>query len=223
MVHGQPLGIDSCGIFCIGGWVQVSTPWSLNEIDILTAVAGDIEALCSERGCPALDWHSGANTPGQHWSAYRSRALTESQAETKLEDRLVDLLTPSTSQAQLQSVPKRQGSWYCPYLRFKQKKMNVSEWLVNGKMHNGAQFPLCVFTNNSSARSEQKAKERGQEKKRRAQGKRQGKGELKGRVPAVAADHAWRSDSSNRWSERTWQATPWNAWSAGSWSSDLWS
>lgn len=37
--------------------------------------------ISSERGCPALDWHSGANTPGQHWSAYRSRALTESQAE----------------------------------------------------------------------------------------------------------------------------------------------
>ena len=40
-VHRQALGFDSMGIFYIGGIVEVSLPWSLVDIDKLTAVAED--------------------------------------------------------------------------------------------------------------------------------------------------------------------------------------
>ena len=33
--------------------------------------------------------------------------------------------------------------------------MDQYEWLVDGKVHNGAHFPLCIFTHNASARSEE--------------------------------------------------------------------
>ena len=46
------------------------------------------------------------------------------------------------------------------YLRVTQKSMHQSEWLVNEGIHNGAHFPLCAFTKNSSARSKQRGIER---------------------------------------------------------------
>ena len=36
-VHRQALGFDSMGIFYIGGIVEVSLPWRLEDIDTLTA------------------------------------------------------------------------------------------------------------------------------------------------------------------------------------------
>ena len=147
----QRLGFDSCGIFCIGGSVQVSTPWSLQHIDILAAVAGDH---------PDLDVYEGTNVPGQPWACYRSRTFNERPTDKDLKARLRDLLTPSTTTEELENIPRREGKHYCPYLRLKQKPMNKNEWLVGGIMHNGAHFPLCVFTNNSSARSEEAVKMR---------------------------------------------------------------
>jgi hypothetical protein len=219
----QPLGIDSCGIFCLGGSVQVSMPWCWKDIDILTAVAGDIERECLESG-KELDLHTGANTPGQHWSAYRSRALLETKADKNLGDRLRDLLKPSTPSEELQDIPRRPGSYYCPYLRWSQKKMDMSEWLVDGKMHNGAHFPLCVFTKNASARSNDKAIERaikkeanvraGKGRSGQSSAKGASKGAEKGSVPAVAADNEWGSYASNPREGAHWQA---------GWSGDAWS
>ncbi len=152
---GQRLGFDSCGIFYIGGSVQASTPWSLQHIDILAAVAGDQAGL---------DVYHGANFPGQPWTCYRRERLPV-PADRNLQDRLRDLLTPSTTTEELQRIPHRAGVWYRPYLRLKQKSMDRNEWLVDGNMHNGAHFPLCVFTNNARARSEEKAKMRSQKGK----------------------------------------------------------
>ena len=152
-VHQQPLGFDSCGIFYIGGNVQVSLPWSLENIVELTAFADHLESS-------TLDVYSGQNHPGQHWAAYRSKKLKERDDEKCLKERLEDLLTPSAAVAELQARPNREGTWYCPYLRIKQKALDRNEWLVNDVIHNGAHFPLCVFTNNARARSAEKARER---------------------------------------------------------------
>ena len=65
-VHQQPLGFDSCGIFYIGGNVEVALPWSLENIDELTAVADDLKSS-------TLDVYNGQNHPGQHWAAYRTK------------------------------------------------------------------------------------------------------------------------------------------------------
>jgi len=180
MTTEQRLGFDSCGIFYIGGGVHVQTPWSLQDIDILAAVAGE---------SPFLDVYPGTNVPGQPWHCYRSRAYGERPDEKNLQDRLRDLLTPSTRQEELESIPTREGVNYCPYLRLKQKQMDKNEWLVDGGIHNGAHFPLCVFTNNSSARSEKRSRERSDAWNRKgAKGK--GKGRHKGKDDAEAT--YWR-------------------------------
>ena len=146
-MHDQALGLDSCGIFYIGGNIQATLNWSLGKLVDLTAVADQMQDS-------KLDVYSGQNHPGQHWSCYRSSAFKEAEADKNLEQRLQALLTPTTTDGELAQIPKRTNSFYCPYLRFKEKRMDKEEWLVDGELHNGAHFPLCVFTNNSRSRSE---------------------------------------------------------------------
>ena len=51
--------------------------------------------------------------------------------------------------------------------------MDINEWLRNdGRTHNGAHFPLCMFTNNASARSAPADKRRS-ERRYKGKGKRQ--------------------------------------------------
>ena len=112
-----------------------------------------------------LDWYRGGNVPGQPWKCYRSGRYEETEGEKDLRARLIELLTPSTLQEDLDRIPRRDGKIYCPYLRFSQKAMHLEEWLVpqahgDPLVHNGAHFPICVFTNNSRARSKEKQEER---------------------------------------------------------------
>ena len=146
--NGQRLGFDSCGIFYIGGEVEVRMPWSLDHFTLLTAVAGtDCEA--------DLDEYSGQNRPGQPWHCYRSRTKDDKPGRSHLGDRLEDLLTPSSSCTTAYLETLAQHARTNPgYLRLKQKAMRLSEWRVDGEMHNGAHMPICVFTDNQRARSE---------------------------------------------------------------------
>ena len=153
--HDQPLGFDSCGVFFIGGNVQVKLHWDLSHLDILTAVADDLHEDCG------LDRYGPGSVPGQPWQCYRSQAHDESVGDKNLQARLTELLTPSTPQEYLDQIPKRSGKFYCPYMRFRQKPLAVHEWLVDGKdLHNGAHFPECVFTHNASARSKDRQEAR---------------------------------------------------------------
>ena len=107
--------------------------------------------------------------------------------------------------------------------------MDMSEWLVDGKMHNGAHFPLCVFTKNASARSNDKAIERaikkeanvraGKGRSGQSSAKGASKGAEKGSVPAAAADNEWGSYASNPREGAHWQA----GWSGDAWSDSAWS
>ena len=146
--------------------MQVKLQWSLQHLDVLTAVADELRArpdgVSSHHG---LDRYGAGSVPGQPWKCYRSIGYEEKDHEKDLRARLTELLMPSTAQEDLDRIPKRGGKAYCPYLRFQQKPMNLSEWLVpqeEGKpqVHNGAHYPLCTFTNNSRARSAQKQQER---------------------------------------------------------------
>ena len=62
---------------------------------IVTAVAGEEKTL---------DVYEGHNCPGQHWAAYRSASYKEPENTKNLEVCLVDLLTPSTSEADLRAM-----------------------------------------------------------------------------------------------------------------------
>ena len=67
--------------------------------------------------------------------------------------------------------------------------MEQDEWLVEGKIHDGAHLPLCVFTKNASARSQEAAERRAQTrsgkggrisaKGKRAEAQEKGKGKLR--------------------------------------------
>ena len=126
--------------------MQVGLPWSLEHIDVLTAVAGDMDQMSQEEQGLALDVYEGQNVPGQHWAAYRSKSKDEGDDQKNLKARLEDLLRPSSTQAHLDLIPRREGkgAGYCPYLRFRQKALDKEEWLVDKEMHSGAHFPLCV-------------------------------------------------------------------------------
>ena len=176
-VHGQHLGFDSCGIFHIGGTVEVKPTWGLSDIPFLTAVA---DGNAGEgAGKLTLHVYEGHNCPGQHWSCYRFQAYKESHDVKNLARRLNDMLTPSTAVAELERARSMATNVFCPYLRLHQKAMDQSEWLSGKrKMHNGAHFPLCVFTKNASARSKEAQRRRVEKQKTRwkVSGKEGGKG-----------------------------------------------
>ncbi len=199
----------------------MALPWSLAQIGELTAVADDLKKS-------KLDVYHEQNHPGQHWSAYRTKK-NDPEHEKCLKNRLEDLLTPSTAVAELYAMPKREGTYYCPYLRLKHKQLDKNERLVNDAIHNGAHFPLCVFTHNASARSAERAKERAQKAKGRIKGGKgktkgtAGKSKSKGGTPAVAEDASttkgqsanpqWGNHSSVSWSAAS-SSTAW--WPQGS-------
>ena len=177
----------------------------------------------------ALDVYEGQNFPGQHWAAYRSKSGNEREDQKDLKARLEDLLRPSSTQAHLDLIPRREGKGesYCPYLRFRQKALDKDEWLVDTKMHAGAHFPLCVFTKNASSRSDDAMQRRAlksREKGKRgaavagdSKGKRKGDGAVardgkgKGQWGAAVAEYPECSDSG------TWQTWGHSDSSWGSW------
>ena len=173
----QPLGLDSCGMFYIGGSVEVRLDYSLLQLDILTtAVAGHMADHLHE--------YAGQNTPGQPWTAYQPK-------KKDLRCKLTDLLLPSTTAAELNQIPKRAGTTYRPYLRVKQKQVDRNEWLVAGSVHNGAHFPLMIFTQNSSHRSEVAE----QERREKSAKKRAAKTAAASSVSSAVADGSWQSNS----------------------------
>jgi len=204
----QALGLDSCGIFYIGGTAQCKLVWGLDHIDALTAVA-DVMAENED-----LHRYS-TSLPGQHWSAYKNQKATSSKANDKsLTQKLQDLLSPSCTQAVLDKLLPRKAC-YCPYLRFKQKLMDQAEWLVDGKPHNGAHMSQVVFSNNSSHRSEE-AQQRRAAKLRNRRGSRGGKAytseetqRRRGNAFQPAQITAVADDQSS-WAGLQWAGSPWN-------------
>ena len=73
------------GIFYIGGQVEVALPWSIKDVDTLTAVAdGEMDTWTAvadgEMACE-LHEYGGNTTPGQHWACYRSFNYVEKEAK----------------------------------------------------------------------------------------------------------------------------------------------
>ena len=90
------------------------------------------------------------------WYCYKSKKDEKANCRRSLEDKLKDLLEPSTDKYALDSMRDANLSVLPAHLRLKQKELDQKEWFVDsaeGVIHNGAHFPLCLFTKNSSHRS----------------------------------------------------------------------
>ena len=99
---GYCLGMDSCAIFCIGGDVRCEMPWNFDSIgDILKAAARPSAGPQSRQ--ERLDTYSGNNKPSMMWNCYKTKR-NEKPNEFTLENKLNDLLEPSTSQDRRDSL-----------------------------------------------------------------------------------------------------------------------
>jgi hypothetical protein len=145
--------MDSCAIFYIGGNVECQMPWNIDRIgEILLAAVHPREGPQSRQ----LHAYSGDNHPGKMWYCYKSEKGEKANCRSSLEDKLKDLLQPSTDKSALDSMGDANPSLLPAHLRLKQKELDQNEWFVDsaeGVIHNGAHFPLCMFTKNSSHRS----------------------------------------------------------------------
>ena len=130
----------------------------------------------------SLDRYSGNSVPGQLWNCYKNKKK-EKKSSMNLQKKLEGILEPSTTDERLQQLklwheqeitqlqmdrdariatggdPDEEEHDYLPsspYLKLKEKRTDQREWLLDpstGAVHNGAHFPLLLFTNNPSARS----------------------------------------------------------------------
>jgi hypothetical protein len=185
---------------------------------LTSAVAGEFAEM-------KLDEYKSGSHPGQHWSAYKS------MPEKPIGAKLRDLLQPEQEEQELAAtLQRRPGSVYCPYIRFKQKPLEKDFWLVGGELHNGAHFPLVVFTNNASSRSEEKQVERSEKYRAKRDARnpmytavaaQKGKGGRRSATPYIvsAAPQFGGSSSAATWSDA---APQWREWRDG-WSSATWS
>ena len=94
-------------------------------------------------------------SPRQVVVLLQSKKHEKDKGRRSLAEKLNDLLEPSTDKYALDSMRAANLSVLPAHLRLKQKELNQKEWLVDsaeGVIHNGAHFPLCLWTKNSSHR-----------------------------------------------------------------------
>ena len=53
------------------------------------------------------------------------------------------------------------------FLRIREKRLDAKEWGEGGRRHKGSHFPLCVFTNNTGRRSEERFLARAERQRQR--------------------------------------------------------
>ena len=203
----QPLGLDSCGIFHVGDApVLVELAWDLGDLQHLTAVADTmLQTEADPEFPPTKKLHAYEKDkmyPGQPWKCYRSGHHKE--AVKDLAQKLEDLLTRTEQNdpARLEEIPRTKN--LCPYLRLRQKNMDKNAWMPHGILHNGAHFPLAVFTRNSSARSEEaETKRRDRSKGRRQQQWQQSQQQRQQTQMQQQWQH-WQQQSQQQWLQQQW-------------------
>ena len=82
-----------------------------------------------------LPVYEGENVPGKHWSCYRSDATQQ-----------IERIRPRAEVGRPSDA----------HMHAPKKIWTRSRETPSGEIHNGAHFPLCIFTKNSSARSREK-------------------------------------------------------------------
>ena len=171
----EHFGFDSCGIFFIGGKVEVKLDWDLQHLELFMqqGATGTVANLPS---------YPKKTYPGQKWTCFKSFNKKEPKQKKNLKERLTNLLTPSTTRKELYEIACKQRplcfdarmiddgngrqpkedkgcnstNYGCKHLKIKQKAMDDKEWrLENGEIHKGAHFPLLVLTAGRGSRSKQ--------------------------------------------------------------------
>ena len=143
----HPLASTRAPFFYIGGTVEVQLHCHLSCAVECVAISAAL-----------LDEYTDQTTPGKFWTEYKSTSndtgdiMPVAADAAGLQDKLNHLLQSSTTKKFLRSQKKSNGSHYCPHLRLKEKRLDL-KWLADEHMHNGSHAPLCVYTNNASARS----------------------------------------------------------------------
>ena len=141
--QGHYLGMDSMGMFYIGGDVVCEMPWTFNSVQELvrkTQRAGPQlrEAQRYYRRFVGLDVYQEENKiPGKMWNCFKVHGSDKpgNDSQVWLDKKLEGMLKPSDV--------SNGGT-----LRLKQKFTDQDEWLVGAKVHGGAHFPLLLFTRN---------------------------------------------------------------------------
>ena len=124
---GYCLGMDSCAIFYIGGDVKCEMPWNFDRIgDILKAAVHPCRGPQSRPD--RLDTYSGDNKPGMLWNQYKSKKNKRPNDRT-LENKLKDLLEPSTNQDRFDSLRAADMSVLPAHLRLRQKELDKKSGL----------------------------------------------------------------------------------------------
>ena len=155
------LGMDSMAIFYIGGDMISKMPWNIDNIGELLKAASAVprpQLRQSGEGRKRLDTYTGKRFPGQMLTSYRGPAWKNTEPPQKLEEKLTDLLTPSTGHARLQHLRAHRRDPLVPFcFRTLQKTLDGRQWLVgpDGVVRKGAHFPQVMFTDNSCGRSKE--------------------------------------------------------------------
>ena len=134
--------------------------FSLTHADeILPSVQPNILAEDIKRTLPVVQKNAG---PGQTLATYLPKDLDLSK---KIHDSLEPLPikieeedeTQSAAVAETEKIP----------LKWKGKPLDVEIWRYKGEHHKGSHFPLCLFTDNESRRSEKGYTRRAEKSKNR--------------------------------------------------------
>ena len=89
------------------------------------------------------------------------------------------------------------------HLTFKEKRLDVKNWLYKGENYKGSHFPLCVFTNNVGRRSEERfiARSRRSAERNKAKNNTAATQELPGPQSRWKSHHWQENNPQSRWGD----------------------
>lgn len=142
-----PWAADSCAIFYRGGNAEVRLATDLETMRYLLGFSFPQLLAHDKLEKHKIHTFEHSAMPGQPHKCYAKK-------NSSMKDKVEALLTPTQESHQLEPSPMHiQGSWWRKWLSFKEKRLSRDIFIVEGKFHNGAHFPLCVFTDNGRRRS----------------------------------------------------------------------
>ena len=168
-LDGQPMS-DSCGIFFVNLPGEYKLHHGLSCLHTADdtglfynsgpAVAGRLDGQAYDR----IDKNTG---PGKPLSTYVPKGKDTDVANWDAKIR--PFLTPCAKSAdlveqygkiKLEKKQYKRSDVEPNFLRMKEKRLELTHWLVEGRNVGGSHFPLCVFTNNLGRRTPEKISER---------------------------------------------------------------
>ena len=227
-LDGRPMS-DSCGIF----FVNLPGEYKLYHGLSCLHAEGDTglfykssSVVAGQRADIGYDRIEEKAGPGMPLKTYVPKGDDVDNWDMKIRA----FLTPCAKSAALvdQYRKVKQGNHYRRddvepnFLRMKEKRLEQTHWLVEGRNVGGSHFPLCVFTNNLGRRSPQRTAERRRAAVERKNARRSG--------GAAEEREQEREHAAQWWSGREWRVeeprpersdhADGHGWSSSSWVSN---